>query len=166
MGRQLRAFVDPNRPPLPLAVDVDHGGIAHKTHAGSRAKEILEAHISPTAIVNTDTAAIYSPSHTSFVAHDRINHTFKEYSVVDPWTGRRISTNTVEGYFGNFRRQLDGTHHHVSVGHLHRYSSEFEFKYNSRKVKDGARVIQTMKRLEGRRLTLFKVGENVPSLQD
>lgn len=133
---------------------------------GDTMKGMLENHISKDAVLNTDESKVYYPSHRSFYRHDRINHRKEEYSVVDPWTGRRISTNVVEGYFGNFRRQLDGTHHHVSVGHLHRYSSEFEFKYNSRKVKDGERTVKTIQRFEGRRLTLFKIAEGIPSLQD
>ena len=90
----------------------------------------LGKHVDGSAILNTDESRLYSFPHGTFRAHDRIKHKIEEYSVVDPFTGRRISTNVVEGYFGNFKRQLDGTHHHVSPAHLHRYSSEFEFKYN------------------------------------
>ena len=53
-----------------------------------------------------------------------MNHKAKEHSRHDFVTSRRVSTNAVEGYFGNFKRQIDGTHHHVSASHLHRYSSE------------------------------------------
>jgi len=127
-------------------------------------EKILDKHVSPEATLNTDESPLYN--YVPFTHHDTVNHKAKEYSRHDFVTGRRVSTNAVEGYFGNFKRQIDGTHHHVSAGHLHRYSSEFEFKYNSRKVKDGARVILAAKRLEGRRLTLFKIAENVPSLQD
>lgn len=130
------------------------------------AEAMLEKHVDPSAVLNTDESIIYREADFLFAHHDTVNHKDKEYSRHDFVTGRRASTNMVEGYFGNFKRQIDGTHHHVSAGHLHRYSSEFEFKYNSRKIKDGARVILAAKRLEGRRLTLFKIAENIPSLQD
>jgi len=81
-------------------------------------------------------------------------------------TGRKVTTNAVEGYFGNLKRQLDGTHHHVGSNHLHRYVKEFEFKYNSRKVTDGVRTVQAVARIEGKRLTLFKNKIGAASLQD
>jgi hypothetical protein len=101
-----------------------------------------------------------------FASHDTVNHQKEEYVRRDRSTGRMASTNAVEGYFGNFRRQVDGTHHHVSSGHLPRYSNEFEFKYNTRKITDGQRTVQTIRRLENRRLTLYKIAEHIPSLQD
>ena len=46
--------------------------------------------------------------------------------------------------------------HHVSKGHLHRYCSEFEFRYNNRialGVDDGERAARLVKGAEGKRLT-------------
>jgi transposase-like protein len=126
--------------------------------------KLLEKHIDADATLNTDESHLYTGIGASFDRHDTVNHRDKEYS---RWVnGRRKSTNTVEGYFGNLKRQVDGTHHHVSAHHLHRYVSEFEFKYNSRKDTDGQRTVQTTARIEGRRLTLFKNTIGAPSLQD
>lgn len=129
-------------------------------------ERVIEAHVDGRATLNTDESNLYNYIGAQFPRHDRVSHRAKVYSKYDRVTGRRMSTNTVEGYFGNFKRQIDGTHHHVSGGHLHRYSSEFEWKYNTRKVKDGERTIKTMRRLEGVRLTLFKIAESIPSLRD
>jgi hypothetical protein len=126
----------------------------------------LEAHISPDAVLNTDESSLYTVIGDQFAWHDTVNHREEEYSRRNYATGRRASTNTVEGYFGNLKRQIDGTHHHVGAFHLHRYVSEFEFKYNSRKINDGARTVQAVSRLDGKRLTLRKIADSVSSLQD
>ena len=44
------------------------------------------------------------------------------------------------------------TFHNVSKRHLHRYLAKFEFRYNTRKVDDGARVALAIQRAEGKRL--------------
>jgi len=45
----------------------------------------------------------------------------------------QIHTNTVESAFSLFKRGLLGSYHIVSIKHLHRYLSEFEFRFNERK---------------------------------
>jgi hypothetical protein len=103
---------------------------------------LIESHVDSDAVLNTDESVLYTGIGQQMGRHDRVNHRKEEYARYDFVTGRTASTNAVEGYFGNFKRQIDGTHHHVSAGHLHRYSSEFEFKYNSRKSTDGERTVQ------------------------
>lgn len=41
--------------------------------------------------------------------------------------------NAAEGFFGNSKRSIDGTHHHISKQHAHFYFSELDYKYNNRK---------------------------------
>ena len=43
-------------------------------------------------------------------------------------------------------------YHNVSKEHLHRYMSEFEFRYNHRDIEDGDRTIAAIKGAEGKRL--------------
>ncbi len=133
----------------------------------SNVTAILEAHVEPTAVLNTDESPIYTEIGKSFAGHDRVNHGKEEYVRFDLSTLRLATTNTVEGYFGNFDRQINGTHHHVGGKHLHRYSVEFNFKYNSRKVKDGQRTVDAVRLMEGRRLTLYRaVSVKAPCLID
>ena len=61
-------------------------------------------------------------------------------------------TNTAEGYFSQLKRSLSGTFHHVSEKHLDRYL-KFDFRYNTRKEKDGDRTKNAIKRVVGKRLT-------------
>jgi transposase-like protein len=63
-----------------------------------------------------------------------------------------VHTNTVEGFFSLLKRGIYGTFHAVSKKHLHRYVAEFEFRYNTRHMDDGERVLQAIRGAEGKRL--------------
>jgi len=63
------------------------------------------------------------------------------------------STNLAEGFFSQLKRSLDGTHHHVSVEHLDRYLSQFDFMYSHCKATDSQRMRRLLGQVEGRRLT-------------
>jgi hypothetical protein len=62
-------------------------------------------------------------------------------------------TNTVEGYFSLLKRAVFGTFHHVSEAHLHRYTAEQDFKWNTRKISDMDRFTQSISGIVGKRLT-------------
>jgi len=64
-----------------------------------------------------------------------------------------VSTNQAEGYFGQLKRSIDGTHHHVSKHHLHRCVSEFGFRYTTCNLSDSERMKRLMRQTGGRRLT-------------
>ena len=51
-----------------------------------------------------------------------------------------ITTNTIEGYFSILKRGITGVYHHVSKQHLYQYLREFDYRYNVRKMDDGARL--------------------------
>jgi hypothetical protein len=77
-------------------------------------------------------------------------HSAKEYVRGD------VHTNSVEGYFSILKRGLYGIYQHVSEAHLHRYLSEFDFRYNNRirfGVDDEARASRALKGAKGKRLT-------------
>jgi hypothetical protein len=63
-----------------------------------------------------------------------------------------VTTNTVEGVFSLLKCGLYGTFHSVSRKHLHRYLSEFDFRYNHRKIDDGERTSLAIKGAEVKRL--------------
>jgi transposase-like protein len=82
--------------------------------------------------------------------HDQVNHTEHEYGRYEG--GICISTNTVEGFFSLLKRGINGTFHHVSEQHLHHYLSEFDFRYNHRKITDGERTCKLIGKVAGKRL--------------
>jgi len=104
----------------------------------------------------TDQANYYPPAGRYFARHETVNHQAREYARGD------AHTNTAEGFFSQLKRSLDGTHHAVSREHLDRYLAEFDFRYNTRRVSDAARMEQIAQRVAGRRLT-YRESPSEPS---
>lgn len=65
-----------------------------------------------------------------------------------------VTTNTIEGFFGLFKRGVNGVYLHFSKEHLHRYLAEFDFRYNHRKIGDQKRTLSAIAGFEGKRLAL------------
>ena len=63
-----------------------------------------------------------------------------------------VHTNTIEGFFSIFKRGIYGVYQHVSSHHLHRYTTEFDFRYNNRKIADAERATNMLKGISGKRL--------------
>lgn len=122
--------------------------------SGDKLGKLLRQNIAPTANLNTDESPLYAAAGNDFASHDTVNHSVEEYARTDAATGRKVTTNTVEGYFGNVKRSIDGTHHHVGRKHIPLYLAETDYKYNTRKASDGARTAGAIRSVEGKRLTL------------
>jgi transposase-like protein len=99
--------------------------------------------------ISTDEAGWYTEVGKEFAEHLTVVHRRKEY-------GRgRATTNTVEGYFSVFKRGMKGVYQHCAEKHLHRYLSEFDFRYSNRirlGVDDAERTQRAIKGGDGRRL--------------
>ena len=113
-------------------------------------KPLLKETVENGTVLNTDEAVVYYYCRDDFSNHDVIRHKDKKYSI--HVNGRRVSTNAVEGYFATLKRGIHGVYHHVGKQHLHRYLSEFDFRYNARKVKDHERTLLAIKGATGKRL--------------
>jgi transposase-like protein len=114
-------------------------------------KPIVNQMIAEDAHVMTDSSTVLKGALTAR-KHDQVNHVAKEYVRYED--GVCITTNTIEGYFSILKRGINGVYHHVGKQHLHRYLSEFDFRYNARKVNDGERTLQALKATGGKRLML------------
>jgi len=62
--------------------------------------------------------------------HRTIRHKGGVYAVGD------IHTNTVESAFSLLKRGIIGSFHKLSAKHMHRYLSEFEYRFNGREMPD------------------------------
>ena len=122
--------------------------------SGDGITKLLKANVDASAHLNTDQSPVYTVAGREFASHDVVNHSIEEYARDDKETGRKATTNTAEGFFGNSKRSIDGTHHHISRKHAHLYFAELDFKYNTRKITDGARTVSGIKKMEGKRLML------------
>jgi transposase-like protein len=114
---------------------------------------IVRDNVSKKAILNTDEAHAYTLPGREFTAHDTVIHSREDYAHKHE-TGRLVTTNSVEGFFGNAKRSLDGTHHNVSHKYMHLYMAEIDHKYNTREESDGSRTDAGIKGIDGKRLTL------------
>lgn len=115
-------------------------------------------------VLMTDESPIYDAVGEHFKDHHTVNHSAEEY--VRREGKLLITTNAAEGLFANLKRQIHGTHHHTSRKHLPRYLEEYDYKYNTRGKSDGARTRGAIKKIEGRKLTLYKSVHGGPSLFD
>lgn len=110
---------------------------------------IMEQHVAKAARLMTDTASVYNKLGNAFASHETVNHNVGEYARGD------VTTNSVEGYFGIFKRGLFGTYQHCGENHLHRYLAEFDFRHNNRKslgIDDTERAENLVKGVVGKRL--------------
>ena len=114
-------------------------------------KPVIEQMVAEDAHLMTDESSVLA-SAGMHLKHDTVNHSAGEYSRRE--NGVTITTNAVEGYFANLKRGINGVYHHVGKQHLHRYLSEFDFRYNARKIKDGERTLLAIKGVDGKRLKL------------
>ncbi len=113
-------------------------------------REALRQHVSPSATLMTDEFGIYRKPGKEFAKHETVNHGLGEYVRGEAYT------NTAEGVFSLLKRGINGSFHHVSKGHLHRYCAEFEFRWNNRialGVDDHQRTANIVLGAEGKRLT-------------
>lgn len=86
-------------------------------------------HVEHGSEVHTDEHRGYSIlSETEDYKHRTVDHSRKEY-VGD--YGQ--TTNSIEGYFSQLKRAINGTHVHLSPQHLEKYAKEIEYRYNRRK---------------------------------
>jgi transposase-like protein len=142
----------------PIVSLVERGGRVRSTVvekvSGVTFGRLLKAHIDRSARLNTDESPLYTKTGKDFESHDTVSHSAVEYLRRDTSTGRHATTNTAEGFFGNSKRSLDGTHHHVSAKHVPLYLAELDYKYITRKSTDGARTAGGIKLVEGKRLML------------
>jgi transposase-like protein len=102
--------------------------------------------------LHTDGGGHYKSVGLPFKSHQTVDHHAGEYVRGD------VSTNQAENFFSQLKRSIDGTHHHVSVDHLHRYLAEFAFRYTYRKESDTVRMVRIVSQTGGRRLMYREPG--------
>jgi transposase-like protein len=133
---------------------VERGGAACSFHIDSTSAAdvvpLVRNNVKRESRLMTDEARHYRAVGKEFVEHGAVNHTAEEYVRGD------IHTNTVEGYYSIFKRGMKGVYQHCAEKHLHRYLSEFDFRYSNRValgVNDEARTTRALKGITGKRLT-------------
>jgi transposase-like protein len=132
---------------------VDRDGESRSFHiANAKAKTLRETVVkvvSRKSYLMTDELASYEKVGKEFSGHGTVNHSVDEYVRL----GGFVHVNTAECRFSLMKRAVFGTHHSISEAHLPRYLSEWDFKWNTRKMTDGERAAIALEGIEGKRLT-------------
>ena len=143
---------------------VERGGPALAIHlAGERitAKALREKvmpHADRRSRLHTDESRLYESIGPEFVAHERVFHGAKDYA--HGKGAALVTTNTVEGFFGIFKRGMVGVYQHCGEQHLQRYLNEFAFRYSHRAklgYDDDARATAALAGISGKRLTYRRI---------
>jgi len=120
--------------------------------------KVLHECVSKTATVNTDEHGAYRNPLKDWKAHNTVVHSKHEYSRKLP-DGSKAGINGCESFFSLFKRGVYGAWHCVSRQHLPKYANEFEFRWNTRFLTDGARMAEAIPMITGKRL-FYRQSEN------
>jgi transposase-like protein len=118
-----------NKTPV-LGVAERNGDVKAITVTGANASTalpFLRSRVALDTTIVTDDSRIYNRLKREY-RHDSVNHSAKEY------VRGTVHTNTIEGFWGQMKRSIDGTYHCVSPKYLQLYVNEFVFRYNLRGV--------------------------------
>lgn len=136
----------------PVVSLVERNGRVRSFHVakvtGNLLRDVLVTNAHRGSWLMTDDHSGYKAVGKEYTGHGVVKHSLGEYG-----RGGVFHTNTVEGYFSILKRGIIGVYHHVSEAHLQRYVSEFDFRYNTRKLNDFERATEALKGARGKRLT-------------
>lgn len=157
MCKQVRLLMQQETEKLTGSVEVDETYIGgkHRLAAGRTKKQIVFGMVERGGSVKThqvktagarvllpkisesidSEATIYSDEYGGYrrlaklgYSHTTVNHSKLEY------VRGTSHTNTIEGFWGQMKRSINGTYHCVSPKYLQSYLDEFAFRYNFRGV--------------------------------
>ena len=133
---------------------VERGGKVRTVHinevSAANVSDIVRRNLSRESRLMTDESRLYIKVGEEFTQHQSVCHSAEEYVRDD------VHTNTIEGYFSVFKRGMKGIYQHCGEAHLHRYLSEFDFRYNTRTklgFTDADRAVVAWLGAKGKRLT-------------
>lgn len=95
---------------------------------------IIKQFVKDNAHIFTDELVSYKGLSEEGYLHDVIQHGLKMFS-----DGNGVTTNSIEGFWGHFKRMVFGIYHFVSVKYLQRYIDEAVYRWNTRKADESAR---------------------------
>lgn len=141
----------------PVVSLVERGGRVRSFHVakvtGETLRTVLVTNADRGSWLMTDDHSGYVKAGREFTGHGTVAHSRGEYS-----RATYFHTNTIENFFSILKRGIIGVYHHVSEAHLHRYTAEFDFRYNTRKQNDFERAEINLLGAVGKRLTYRRVG--------
>ena len=101
--------------------------------------------------VNTEVhATVYTDEAQAYVGmrrrHESVKHSVKEF------VRGQAHTNGMESFWATLKRGYNGTYHHFSAKHLHRYVNEFAGRHNDRPLDTEDQIANIIFGMDGKRL--------------
>jgi len=87
----------------------------------------IKKNVAPGSTMMTDELTTYQAIPSSVYRHYTVTHSKGEY------VKGKCHTNSIEGFWSQLKRSINGTFHSVSRKHLQKYVNEFSYRYNRRK---------------------------------
>jgi transposase-like protein len=87
---------------------------------------IINANVVKGSKIMTDEFLAYNKVSKNGYSHEQVRHSVREY------VRGQVHTNSIEGFWSQLKRSIDGTYHAVSPKHLQHYVNEFSWRYNRR----------------------------------
>lgn len=113
---------------------IERGGRIKLSHVQSSGSRVLlpkiRDEIQRGSTIYSDKWQAYPTLRWRGYKHYTVNHSQMQF------VSGVIHTQNIEGAWSHFKRSLIGVYHQVSVKHLQKYCSEFEYRYNTRHMKD------------------------------
>ncbi|MBN1690667.1 MAG: IS1595 family transposase, partial [Dehalococcoidia bacterium] len=88
---------------------------------------LVEDNVLRDAVIYTDDFLSYKKLKSLGFNHKTVAHSQKVYVAAGD-----IHTNSVEGFWSQLKRSIDGTYHHVTAKHIQDYVDEYSFRYSHR----------------------------------
>jgi len=157
MAKQIRLLFDQSKKPLSNTVEIDEtyigGKFRGKRGRGSENKTSIiglaerKGEIRAKVTINVKSSTVHGVLRENVIMGiNIISDEFKSYSNLTKlgfkhyvishgqkeWAKDDIHTNTLEGFWSQFKRSVNGTYHSVSPKYLQNYLNEFVFRYNLR----------------------------------
>ncbi|HLW71891.1 MAG TPA: IS1595 family transposase [Candidatus Binataceae bacterium] len=126
-----------------------HGEVRAATvsdESGQTLHPLIRKNVESGSDLFTDAAGAFRFGLEDEYAHEVINH-------AEEFVRGRVHTNGIENFWSLFKRTVYGTHHFVMPWQVDRYLDDATFRYNNRKLSDGARFALACAQADGRRLT-------------
>lgn len=159
-GKPSKSGRGTNKKPVLVLVERDGNAVAHpvKTVRAYELNRAILKTVDLSSTLVTDEFNVYNHVGKKFEGgHSTVHHRSGEYRNED---GQH--TNTAESFFALIKRGHIGAFHQMSEKHLHRYVTEFTFRWNRRKITDGERMVAAIKGAEGKRLYYASPDKKTP----
>lgn len=101
----------------------------HNTKASTVMAVVRENVQLGTALMTDEYRSYWKASQLGYV-HETVRHGAREY------VRGKAHTNTIEGFWSQLKRSMDGTHHSVSPKYLQQYLNEHAWRWNRRTSSD------------------------------